>query len=159
VKTLIQGIFARTELLPYDFLELLQTDPENGNAELARLAEVVRTEFDGSRPPWIYRLTGPEPAKATPMQYGGFFLEKDREFLQSAKSRGKLWIFVDAGPGAYLDFVSDLPADGFAWDAEATGFPVSEMRKLRPSIPLCSNGEGADFPLTALRWKEMAVHG
>jgi hypothetical protein len=92
------------------------------------------------------------------MQYGGLFLERDRELLEFAKSKGEVWLYIDAGPGAYLDFVSDLPADVFAWDAIQTGFSLEEMRKLRPG-KLCTNEVGADLPLEVLNGKEAALRG
>lgn len=155
----IDGLFARAERLDFDLLALLESDPDRGNTELAKLIEAVKRDIDTADKPIVYRLTGPEPAKATPMQYGGFFLERDRELLEFAKPRGEVWLFVDAGPDAYLDFVSDLPADVFVWDAQKTGFPLSEMSKLR-SGTLCTNGPGADLPLSALNEeKEVAKSG
>lgn len=145
----VDGLFARGEKLDFDLLKLLETEPELGNAELSRIMEELRAVLRDTPMPFAYRLTGPEPAKATPMQYGGFFLERDRELLSEIKPRGDVWLFVDAGADAYLDFVSDLPAEVFAWDARSTGFSLVEMRQLRPG-KLCTNVPGADLPLSAL---------
>lgn len=154
----IDGIFARAGALPFDILEVLESDPDRGNAELAHLSDAIRAEIEKAQGGILYRLTGPEPARATPMQYGGHFLERDRELLELANERGEVWLFVDAGPGAYLDFVSDLPAEVFAWDAVKTGFSLAEMRKLR-SRKLCTNEAGADLPLESVLKQEAAKVG
>lgn len=157
--TRIDGLFARAETLDFDLLALLESDPGRGGDVLSGLIEETKADLQRAERPVLYRLIGPEPAKATPMQYGGFFLEKDREILEEANAKGEVWLFVDAGPDAYLDFVSDLPADVFAWDAKKTGFPLSEMRKLR-SGTLCTNEPGADLSLTALNGtQEVAARG
>lgn len=157
--TMVDGPFARGEALTLDLLDLLESDPDKGQLVLDGLVEETKSALGSTDHPVIYRLTGPEPALATPMQYGGFFLERDRELLEFAKSRGEVWLFVDAGPDAYLDFVSDLPADIFAWDAQKTRFPLSEMRKLR-SGTLCTNEPGADLSLSVLNGdKEVATSG
>jgi len=155
----IDGLFARAEALAVDLIDLLETDPDRGQLVLDGLVEETRKDLGTAQFPLIYRLSGPEPAKATPMQYGGFFLERDRELLERTKTKGEVWLYIDAGSDAYLDFVSDLPADVFAWDAQKTGFPLSEMRKLRTGT-LCTNEPGADLPLSALNGdKEVATSG
>jgi hypothetical protein len=158
--TLVQGLFARSERLKRDLLELLKREPDAGARELDRLHEEVQADLAQAEAPVVYRLAGPEPAKATPMQYGGFFLERDRELLAQAKQRGTIWLWVDAGPDAYLDFVSDLPANVFAWDAQATGFSLAQMRELRKGT-LCTNDPGADLPWESLSalGKEAAARG
>lgn len=156
--TIVDGVFARGEKLGFDLLTLLESEPDRGNSELNRLVEETRAALRDTPMPFVYRLAGPEPAKATPMQYGGFFLERDRELLTEAGKRGPVWLFVDAGAEAYLDFVSDLPAEVFAWDSRRTGFPLEEMRQLR-SGTLCTNEPGADLPLSALNGdKEVVAH-
>lgn len=143
--TLVEGLFARAEPLELAY----EVDPSGAAEVLDRLAEEIASEVVQIVGPVVYRLTGPEPAKATPMQYGGFFLERDRSLLERAGERGEVWLWVDAGADAYLDFVSDLPADVFAWDARATGFSLDAMRRLR-SGRLCTNEPGADENLTRL---------
>lgn len=155
----IDGLFARAEALALNLLDLLETDPDRGQSVLEGLVEETRKDLETAQFPLIYRLSGPEPAKATPMQYGGFFLERDRELLEQARTKGEVWLYIDAGADAYLDFVSDLPADVFAWDAQRTGFSLSEMRKLRSGLLSC-NEPGADQPLSALNGdKEVAKSG
>jgi hypothetical protein len=139
-------------------IEFLESDPGKGNAKLAELVEDARHRIDAASDSILYVLSGPEPARATPMQYGGFFLERDRELLEHAKKddESEVWLYVDAGEGAYLDFVSDLPADVFAWDSQRTGFSLSEMRKLRPGR-LCTNEVGSDKDFSMLDQTREAV--
>lgn len=155
----IDGPFRRAEKAGILIVELFEKDISSGDDVLAEMVSETRKEIFDASEPILYVLSGPEPAKTTPMQYGGYFLEKDRELLEfarelhakDAKDRndGEVWLFVDAGPGAYLDFVSDLPAEVFGWDAVKTGFPLAEMRKLR-SGKLCTNEDGADLPFDSM---------
>lgn len=154
--TRVDGVFRRAEAAGLDLVRLLESDPEAGNAELAKLVDATRRAIDDARGSMVYRLAGPEPAKATPMQYGGFFLEKDRELLDHAlatRDGAEVWLEVTAGPDAYFDFIADLPADVFAWDARATGLGLAEMRSLR-SGRLCTNEPGSDEPFESLGIKE-----
>jgi len=153
----IDGPFRRAEKAGIPIVELFEKDIASGDDILAKMVSETRKEILGANEPILYILSGPEPAKTTPMQYGGHFLEKDRELLEFANERGEVWLYVDAGPGAYLDFVSDLPAEVFAWDAVKTGFSLNEMRKLKTG-KLCTNEEGADIPFEALE-KEAAKVG
>ena len=157
----IDGPFRRAEKAGIPILELYVKDVASGEEVLAELVSETRHDIFRSNGPIVYVLSGPEPAKCTPMQYGGLFLEKDRELLQFAQEHGQqneVWLHVDAGEGAYLDFVSDLPADVFAWDAKKTGVSLAEMRKLRAG-KLCTNEKGTDVPLEMLNGKETANVG
>ena len=145
----IDGPFRRAEKTGIPIVDLFEKDIAAGDETLARMVSETRQEISDANGPILYVLSGPDPTKTTPMQYGGHFLERDRDLLEFANENGEVWLYVEAGPGAYLDFVSDLPAGVFAWDAVKTGFPLAEMRKLR-SGKLCTNEEGADMPLDAL---------
>jgi hypothetical protein len=92
----------------------------------------------------LYILFGAVPGKTTPMQYGGLFLERDREILASADCFRMIYVVGDEG--VYLDFVSDLPSEIFAWDSQASGITAQEMRTMRPGA-LASNDPGADIDL------------
>ena len=153
----IDGPFRRAEKAGIPIVDLFEKDIASGDDTLAEMISETHKEIFEATEPIFYVLSGPEPAKTTPMQYGGHFLERDRELLEFANERGEVWLYVDAGPGAYMDFVSDLPAAVFAWDAVKTGFPLLEMRKLRTS-KLCTNEPGADLPLEELE-KEAAKVG
>jgi hypothetical protein len=119
----------------FDLNGLLGADPEEGANELDRLCDEVRKEcedaaesgFDGI----LYRIVGAEPEHSTPMQYGGFYLERDRELLEEASDAAFNLLFVEGGEEAYFDFVSDLPANAFAWDIDASNVSVVQMRAMR----------------------------
>jgi len=152
----VDGPFGRAEQAGIPIVDLFEKDVASGDDVLAELIFATRKEILEANDAILYVISGPEPAKTTPMQYGGHFLERDRELLEFANQKGEVWLFVDAGPGAYLDFVSDLPAEVFAWNAVKTGFPLSEMRKLRNGR-LCTNEQGADLPLDALELEAAKV--
>lgn len=129
--------------------ELIYTDPEAGNQKLdelvERVREAIRAALDSGADGVFYCLKGAEPNLSTPMQYGGYYLERDRELLAEIGDTPSA-VFVDAGEGAYMDFVSDLPAAFFAWDIDRTDVSVARMRSLRPG-PLAAEDPTADVLL------------
>jgi hypothetical protein len=118
-----------------DLNALLRKDPAEGGALLGRLCAEVREAMlealgagaDGV----LYRLHGAHPLHCTPMQYGGHFLERDRELLEAVCDAPFNLVFVVGDEGVYLDFVSDLPAQALGWDALATGISASAVRAMR----------------------------
>ncbi len=94
----------------------------------------------------IYEIFGADPSYSTPMEYGGHFLEVDREILSSYERRFRM-IFLVGGEEAFLDFVCDLPGEIFAWDVKGTGISVAEMRKMRKGILAAADPE-ADILLS-----------
>lgn len=129
--------------------ELIYTDPEAGNQKLDELVEkvrgAIRAALASGADGVFYCLKGAEPSLSTPMQYGGYYLERDRELLAEIGDTPSA-VFVDAGEGAYMDFVSDLPAAFFAWDIDRTDVSVARMRSLRPG-PLAAEDPTADVLL------------
>lgn len=115
--------------------DLFRQDPEGAEKELQSLVTQTELEIEmalnAKADGIFYRLQGVEPEYCTPMQYGGQYLETDRELLEAASSAKLNVLFVEGGPDLYLDFVSDLPAQVFAWDKSATGIEVETVRKLR----------------------------
>lgn len=101
-----------------DLNALLRTDPEAGAAELDRLCAETAAELASTSDSIVYRLVGAEPRYCTPMQYGGFYLERDRELLASVQGKDRIELLLE-GNDAYLDFVSDLPADTITHHKEA----------------------------------------
>ena len=79
----------------------------------------------------LYQLYGAEPGHCSPMQYGGHFLDRDRELLGEITDATANVLFVVGGEGTYLDFLSDLPAHVFAWDSLSTGVSVADIRAMR----------------------------
>ena len=135
---------ARTQGL----LERLREDPEQAQAKLDLIVSLKHEEIacalnqggDGI----LYVLQGAEPAESTPMEYGGLFLERDREILSAIEDAPFNVVFVDAGEGAYLDFVSDLPCHVLAWDYDRTNVPPSTVRPFREGA-IATAHEDADI--------------
>ena len=134
-----------------DLNDLLKTDPEGGGCELDRLSEevkstiedVLRRGADGI----LYRLHGACPRWCTPMQYGGYYLERDRELLGHAKGALFNVLFVAGDEEVYFDFVSDLPAHAFGWDSSTTGVSEKDMRSIRQGL-LISDDPQSDILLS-----------
>jgi hypothetical protein len=72
------------------------------------------------------------------MQYGGHYLERDRELLQSAADTFTV-LFIAGQEELYIDFVSDLPASVFAWDRDLTQVSASEVRTSRTGATASSD--------------------
>lgn len=110
----------------------LRADPIAGGRRLDELCQMVQRAIEGSGDGMVYVLSGASPAECSPMQYGGHYLERDRDLLLSAVRDRFVVLGIADGEGAYLDCLSDLPADVFAWDPVATGQTVAEARAFRP---------------------------
>lgn len=91
----------------------------------------------------FYEIGGANAGQCTPMQYGGLYLERDREFLQAIDGATVAYV---SGSEPYLDFVSDLPASAFGWDLLASGIAVDEVRRIRPRALAAEDAE-ADIVL------------
>lgn len=128
----------------------LADDPKKGEATLDRLVadtkSAIRTSLDQGADGILYLLYGARGLHTSPMEYGGHFLERDREILSEVEDAAFNMIFVVGEDDAYLDFVSDLPAHAFAWDCRATGTSVADMRSLRQGA-LATNSPDADIEL------------
>ncbi len=133
-----------------DLNVLLKEDPHNGNQKLNDLCEETRRNigqaFEKGADGILYRLYGARAKHCTPMQYGGFYLERDRELLEEISDALFNLIFVVGEEDVYLDFVSDLPGHAFAWDIASSKVPVSEVRAMRPGALACDDLE-ADIVL------------
>lgn len=134
VLALISSPLGRAVDQGLDLNEALHRDPARGNEMLDGLVSEVRAEMtealargaDGI----FYRLQGAHPGVSTPMQYGGFYLERDRELLEEVAEARLNVLFVEGGPEPYLDFVSDLPAHLMAWDDQ--NVDLQSVRAMRP---------------------------
>ena len=78
----------------------------------------------------FYRLDGAYPSASTPMEYGGHYLEVDRDVLSSIQNSFVI-VFVEGEGEVYFDFVSDLPADAMGWDADRNPIDLNEARRHR----------------------------
>lgn len=114
---------------------LLREEPEEGRAAFVRLRDYVEAQidraFDEGADGIYYRLDGAYPAMNTPMEYGGFYLETDREFLERVQDAPVNLLHVEGQEDVYFDCVADLPAALFGWDRPKTGVSVAEMRTVR----------------------------
>ncbi|HEY3782733.1 MAG TPA: hypothetical protein VGL56_16745 [Fimbriimonadaceae bacterium] len=127
--------FSRSLKTGLNLSKTLQRDPKEGEKVYQALVEEVRTEINLALEQGVdgifYRLQGAEPDFTTPMEYGGLYLETDRELLQLAMTAHLNVLFIEGGPELYMDFVSDLPAHIFAWDSHRTDIPLSAVKKMR----------------------------
>lgn len=146
----IQSPFGRSLAEGVDLNALHRESPEAGEAKLAEYIAATQAEIElayaAGADGMIYALHGAVPNHCSPMQYGGLYLERDREILSAAKDRGFTLLFIVGDEEAYLDFVSDLPAHAIAWDVDRTGFTVSQMRELR-SGAVCATDPESDIRL------------
>ncbi len=115
-----------------DLNKALKDDPSVGSVLLDGLVEEVRASIrmslESGADGIFYRLHGASPRHCTPMQYGGHYLERDREILGEAQGAELNVLFIAGAEDLYIDFVSDLPAHVFAWDFDLTGLHASEVR-------------------------------
>lgn len=141
--------YALAQAASVNLNELIYTDPDSGNRKLDEYVDAcraaIRKALDSGADGVLYRLKGAEPSQTTPMQYGGYYLERDRELLEEIESTMSV-VYIDAGEGAYMDFVSDLPAKFFAWDIDRSDVSVVRMRSLRNG-PLVAEDPTADVML------------
>jgi hypothetical protein len=146
---LVPNLYRRFQLMGKDPVALLK-DTDGKSAGIVDAAEAdARREAQGALEQGaigvFYEVHGANAGQCTPMEYGGLFLEKDRAFLESVADAPCNFVYID-GKEPYLDFVSDLPAQVFAWDATGSTIPVSEVRKLRQGALAADDAE-ADIPL------------
>lgn len=133
----IQSPLTRARTNNLKIFTKLQADPESGNQILDELCLAVKIQINDAlgvgAEGICYIIDGAYPDASTPMQYGGFILERDREILKDA-SRAKFNLVLIAGKAEpYIDFVSDLPAQAFAWDS-TSGWTTEQVRALRKGI-------------------------
>ncbi|HWA83743.1 MAG TPA: hypothetical protein VG820_09935 [Fimbriimonadaceae bacterium] len=130
--------------------DVLAEDPRRGEKMLDELVGKTRSEiraaFEHGADGVLYLLYGARGLHTTPMEYGGHYLERDRELLTEIEDATFNLIFVVGEDDAYLDFVSDLPAHAFGWDAVATQTTPAQLREMR-SGALAANAPDADIEL------------
>lgn len=130
--------------------DVLAEEPRRGEKMLDELVDKTRQEikaaFEHGADGVLYLLYGARGVHTTPMEYGGHYLERDRELLTEIKDATFNMIFVVGEDDAYLDFVSDLPGHAFGWDSTATGTTVGQLRDMRAGA-LATNSPDADIEL------------
>jgi hypothetical protein len=102
--------------------QALAENPHSSDAILQKYKQITQSEIERSLELGVdgilYRLIGANPSHTTPMQYGGFYLETDRELLNAAKNLPCNLLYVEGQEESYLDFVHDLPAHILAWESK-----------------------------------------
>jgi hypothetical protein len=148
---MVPGVFETARAISPNLNEILSSDPASGEAILDEAMNQVRgrigSALDAGMDGIFYHLSGATPQAASPMQYGGHYLERDRDILAGVADATLNVLFVSGGPGVYLDFVSDLPAHIFGWDIEGSRVSVAEVRAMRAGALLAASPE-ADVILT-----------
>ncbi len=133
-----------------DLNRALKDDPSVASEVLDGLVEEVRNQISlslGQGADGIfYRLHGACPKHCSPMQYGGHYLERDRELLGEVSETFLNVLFVAGNDELYIDFVSDLPAHVFAWDSEKTQVSADEVRAMRKGA-VASADPSSEFKL------------
>ncbi len=126
-----------------DLNKAMKDDPTVGNQVLEGLVKEVRLKIalsleqgaDGV----FYRLHGATPKHCSPMQYGGYYLESDRQLLSEASGATLNVLFIAGREELYIDFVSDLPAQIFAWDSDLTQISAERVRGARQGSVACAD--------------------
>ncbi|MBV6459127.1 MAG: hypothetical protein HONBIEJF_02270 [Fimbriimonadaceae bacterium] len=119
--------------LQSDWLASPQQGAEATEAEadtvIADVSDVLASNVDGI----LYRLAGAAPEAATPMEYGGRYLEEDRRILEACTGCP---VIVDVVGTAelYLDCLSDLPFDAWTWQ-ETPNNPSPESARALKDVP------------------------
>lgn|GEM_PF-707897 len=119
----------------------LLNDPDAATGELDRWVERCRealsVALEGGADGVLYRLRGAEPPHSTPMEFGGFHLERERDLLSEISDARFNVLLADGGEETYLDFLTDLPAHAFAWDESEVPFTARQVREMRPGALAC----------------------
>lgn len=97
------------------------------------LANAVGCGADGV----LYRVFGAEPTLSTPMQFGGLYLEQERELLSEIRDARFNIVFVEGGDETYLDVVSDLPAAALGWDELRNPVAPANVRTMHRGALAC----------------------
>lgn len=124
-------------------VETLRNDVQAGETLLQKYVDQARAQ--ASEGNIVYVLEGARGAYTTPMEYGGHFLELDREILSSLEGRNR-FLYAIGADDLYIDFVSDLPAEVFVWDSHLSGFDTAYVKSMRDG-DLATNEANAEIEL------------
>ena len=131
---------------------LFQSDSHAADSLLDSLAEeckfACKSALENGADGIFYRLHGATLDWSTPMEYGGRYLERDREILSLSSHSRLSVLFVVGGAETFFDCVSDLESHLFGWDIHESNVGVSAMRKIRKGLLLCDDSL-ADVRLVA----------
>ncbi len=145
-----------------DIAELMGIDPVTSGEILDRAQEAcaaniqvaMQAGFDG----FVYVLVGAEPKYLSPMQYGGFILDQDREILSRFTNLPNRLLYVIGGNETYMDALSDLSASSIGWDESNVQFGIETMRKLAQK-PIFGDHPDSDIQLETfgepIQWNQL----
>jgi hypothetical protein len=130
--------FAIAESRGIDLPATIRSDSVSAAALINELASetesiigsISSSGFDGT----FYRLTGAEPAKLSPMQYGGLFFEHDWNLISAARKTGLVVVFADVGEDAYFDVIASLPCTVLAYDAAKSKISGADLRRVTSAL-------------------------
>ena len=155
----VQNPFGRSARAELDINALLKENPGEGASAIQKFASEARDEIDhvlkAGANGIFYMLSGACAAECSPMQYGGHFLEVDREILAGTPDGSFDILYVCGDSELYIDIVSDLPAQAIAWNSSA-GVQISEVREMWPRAVAAADQDADIFLVeryeSALQW-------
>lgn len=115
-----------------NIVDLLEENPSEGDQMIASLFSETQTEISQIDGSFNYVVAGAEPMWTTPMQYGGHFLELDRELIGSRQPA----ITLIGGPETYVDIVSDLAETFLIWNPVTNDVNPEEVAKMTRATTL-----------------------
>lgn len=149
VLQVIAGPFLRAHKEGQDLNDAYRSNPQIGaevaekfvNAAESEIQEALDQGADGI----VYLLEGARGAFSTPMEYGGYHLENDRRLLELVTESTLSAVYVIGHEDLYIDFVSDLPAHLFAWDANGSTYSSDYVRTLRTGAQASNDPDSEVF--------------
>lgn len=131
-----------------DLTALFSDSPESGEKRLAELTTQTKSEADKALEAGAdgicFILDGACPAVTSPMEYGGHYLENDREIIAGYEEARFNLVYVKSEEEPFLDFVSDLPAHALGWNVQSSGVKPGELR-IHRSGAIAGNDPTADI--------------
>lgn len=125
----VKSPFARLE----GIYETLEANPQTGDALISEAVASTKTDLTKAVSSGVdgifYVLAGANPTDSTPMQYGGHFLEVDRDLLTVASESLPTAIYLQ-GADVYFDFVCDLPGDAMGWNASKNEIDLQSAKAI-----------------------------
>lgn len=115
-----------------DIVGLLEENPAEGDRVLAELVRQCSSDIEQTSGPINYIVAGAEPGVTSPMQYGGHFLELDRELIGTTSPA----ITLIGGPDTYIDVVSDIAKSYLIWNPEANPVDPKEVSRMTTATPI-----------------------
>lgn len=111
---------------------VLDSDPSSGDQMLAELVSATKAEIQAEAGGINYVIAGAEPKFTSPMQYGGHFLEIDRDLIVGKS----VVITVIGGEDSYIDIISDLAETFLIWNPATNPVDPAEVAKMTRAMTL-----------------------